>query len=88
MNAALSSGSTSGFLDSTNILTSPLVRFSAWRIAETIRSAYELVDEIILVDAASTDGTIQEVEALDKDKKATIYREDNPPNFIINKQRL
>lgn len=56
-------------------------------IAETIRSAYELVDEIILVDAASTDGTIKEVEALDKDKKATIYREDNPPNFIINKQR-
>lgn len=56
-------------------------------IAETLQSAYELVDEIILVDAASTDETVKAAEAADKEKKLKVYKEDNPPNFIINKQR-
>ena len=56
-------------------------------IAATIKSAYDLVDEIILVDAACTDGTVKAVEAVDKEKKLKVYHHDNPPNFIINKQR-
>lgn len=56
-------------------------------IAETIKSAYDLVDEIILIDAASTDETVKAVQDIDKEKKLKLFREDNPPNFIINKQR-
>lgn len=56
-------------------------------IGKTLASVYDFVDEIILVDAASTDETSKAAEAVDKEKKLRIYHEDNPPNFIINKQR-
>ncbi|KXK11609.1 MAG: N-glycosyltransferase [Microgenomates bacterium OLB23] len=42
-------------------------------IGETISSAYDFVDEIVLVDAASTDNTIKTVEALDKEKKLKVF---------------
>ncbi len=56
-------------------------------IGDTIKSAYDLVDEIVLVDAASTDDTVKAVEAIDTEKKLKVFTYDNPPNFIINKQR-
>jgi glycosyltransferase involved in cell wall biosynthesis len=37
-------------------------------IGDTIKSAYDLVDEIVLVDAASTDDTVKAVEAIDTEK--------------------
>ncbi len=56
-------------------------------IAATVNSIYELVDEIVLIDAESTDGTVKVTQELDKEKKLKVFHEDNPLNFIINKQR-
>lgn len=59
----------------------------AEHITSTVKSVYSLVDEIILVDADSTDGTEDAVKKIDDKNKLKTYRYDNPPNFIINKQR-
>lgn len=56
-------------------------------IAATIKSAYGLVSEIVLIDAASTDATVAAAKAVDTQNKLKVFKEDNPPNFIINKQR-
>jgi glycosyltransferase involved in cell wall biosynthesis len=48
-------------------------------------SAYDLVDEVVIINAASTDKT-KEV-ALKYGDKIKIYDYDNPTSFLINKQR-
>lgn len=48
-------------------------------------SAYELVDEVIIVDGGSTDDTLKKAKAYGS--KVKIYNVDNPPMFHINKQR-
>ncbi len=48
-------------------------------------SAYDLVDEVVIINAASTDKTAE--RALGYGKKIKIYNYDNPKSFLINKQR-
>ena len=50
-----------------------------------LESAYDLVDEVIIINAASTDKT-KEV-ALQYGEKVKIFDFDNPKSFLINKQR-
>lgn len=56
-------------------------------IERSIRSAYDLVDELVIVDGESTDKTVDILKKLDKDKKTRILSEKNHPNFILNKQK-
>lgn len=48
-------------------------------------SAYDLVDEVIIVDGGSTDKTVAKAKSYGK--KVKIFIEDNPPMFHINKQK-
>lgn len=48
-------------------------------------SAYDFVDEIIIVDGGSTDGTIEKAQKYGE--KVKIIHESNPPMFHINKQK-
>lgn len=50
-----------------------------------LESAYEMADEVILVDGGSTDDTIK--VALSYGKKIKIIKTDNPKNFLENKQK-
>jgi glycosyltransferase involved in cell wall biosynthesis len=48
-------------------------------------SAYDFVDEIVIVDGSSTDNTVEKAKAYGK--KVKVFVEDNPPMFHINKQK-
>jgi len=48
-------------------------------------SAYDMVDEVVIIDGGSTDGTVKKAEAYGP--KVKVHHVDNPPNFLTNKQR-
>jgi len=48
-------------------------------------SAYDLVDEVIIVNPGSTDRTAEIAKLYGS--KAKVFNTDNPRNFLINKQR-
>ncbi|MBI4226054.1 glycosyltransferase family 2 protein [Candidatus Roizmanbacteria bacterium] len=48
-------------------------------------SAYDLVDEVVIVDGGSTDKTVEKAKSYGR--KVRIFIEDNPPMFHINKQK-
>lgn len=48
-------------------------------------SAYDLVDEVIVIDAGSTDRTAEIARSYGA--KVKVFKTDNPRNFLINKQR-
>src|SRR3989337_46141 len=48
-------------------------------------SAYDFVDEVIIVDGGSDDGTVEKVKSYGA--KVKVFHEDNPPMFHINKQK-
>jgi len=48
-------------------------------------SAYDLADEVVLVDGGSTDKTVAIVKSYGD--KVRIIKADNPKNFLINKQK-
>jgi len=48
-------------------------------------SAYDLVDEVIIINAASTDKTAEVAKSYGK--KVKVFDFDNPKSFLINKQR-
>lgn len=56
-------------------------------IIRCLESVYDWVDEIVLVDGSSTDQTISLVREFDSKRKIKIFIEENPPLFIINKQK-
>lgn len=56
-------------------------------IIRALQSVYQWVNEIVLIDAQSTDATVKLTTAFDQHKKIRIFHEDNPPNFILNKQK-
>ncbi len=51
----------------------------------SLDSAYDLVDQVIIVDGGSTDKTVQIARSFGK--KVKIIHTDNPPMFHINKQK-
>lgn len=53
----------------------------------TIRSAYDWVDEIIIVYGSPKDEKIAELKKFDTKKKISYHFTDNPPMFHINKQK-
>lgn len=48
-------------------------------------SAYEIADEVVIIDGGSKDKTLE--IARQYGDKIKIYEVDNPPNFLVNKQR-
>ncbi len=48
-------------------------------------SSYDFVDEVIIVDGSSTDGTVKKVKSYGN--KVKVFTEENPPMFHINKQK-
>ncbi len=48
-------------------------------------SAYDIADEVVIIDGGSTDRTLEIARAYGD--KIKIYEVDNPPNFLLNKQR-
>jgi len=48
-------------------------------------SAYDMADEVVVIDAASTDKTVQIVKKYGD--KIRLYEVDNPKNFLANKER-
>jgi len=48
-------------------------------------SAYDLVDEVLIVDGGSSDKTVEIAKSYGP--KVRVLHVDNPPNFLINKQR-
>lgn len=48
-------------------------------------SAYDIADEVIIVDGGSDDGTLDIIKSYGS--KIKVYHEDNPPMFHINKQK-
>ena len=48
-------------------------------------SAYDIVDEVVILDGGSTDGTVK--KAVSYGEKVKVHHVDNPPNFLTNKQR-
>ena len=54
-------------------------------IERCLASVYDWVDEIIIIDGRSTDNTVKKARAFGD--KVKVYSYDNPPNFLINKQR-
>lgn len=57
------------------------------RILDTVKSVYEWIDEAVIVDGTSSDNTVAVLKKFDTDKKIKILIEDNPANFIVNKQK-
>lgn len=57
--------------------------------AENIRypldSAYDFVDEVVIIDGGSTDKTVEIAQSYGD--KVKVFHVDNPPNFLQNKQR-
>jgi len=56
-------------------------------IIRCLKSIYDWVNEIIVVDGKSSDKTVDLIKKFDQRKKIKIYLEDNPPMFHINKQK-
>lgn len=68
-------------------------------IVACLKSVYDWVDEIVVVDGESTDKTVDLIKKFDpsarftrsgqvwREGKIIIYLENNPPNFLINKQK-
>lgn len=56
-------------------------------IVRCLSSVYNWVDEIIVVDGQSSDNTVKLIKEFDQKKIISIFYENNPPNFIINKQK-
>lgn len=54
-------------------------------IHHPLDSAYDFVDEVIIVDGGSTDRTVEIAKSYGK--KVKVYTEANPPMFHINKQK-
>ena len=54
-------------------------------IQTPLDTAYELVDEIIIIDGGSSDKTIEIAKSYGD--KVRVISVDNPSNFLINKQR-
>ncbi len=48
-------------------------------------SAYDMADEVVIVDGGSSDKTVEIAESYGK--KVKVFHVDNPPNFLKNKQR-
>lgn len=48
-------------------------------------SAYDFVDEVIIIDGSSTDNTRELAQSYGE--KVKVFKVDNPPNFLQNKQR-
>ena len=55
-------------------------------IRYALDSCLEWVDEVVIVDGGSKDKTLQIISSYQSDK-ITVYHEDNPPMFHINKQK-
>lgn len=54
-------------------------------IKACLNSVYDWVDEVIIVDGQSTDQTVSKTKTFGD--KIKVFSYDNPPNFLINKQR-
>jgi len=54
-------------------------------IEKCLKSVIDWVDEIIIVDGTSTDKTV--IKAKKFGKKVQIFITNNPPNFLINRQK-
>ncbi len=48
-------------------------------------SAYDIADEVVIIDGGSTDKTLEIARSYGE--KIKIFEVDNPPNFLLNKQR-
>jgi len=48
-------------------------------------SAYDMADEVVIVDGGSADNTVKKAETYGP--KVKVHHVDNPPNFLTNKQR-
>lgn len=56
-------------------------------ILRCLKSVYDWVDEIVIVDGSSRDKTVELIKKFDRTKKVKIFIEKNPPMFHINKQK-
>lgn len=56
-------------------------------IIHCLKSVYDWVDEIVVIDGTSTDKTVDLIKQFDKQAKARIFIKENPPMFHINKQK-
>jgi glycosyltransferase involved in cell wall biosynthesis len=56
-------------------------------ILRCLKSVYDWVDEIVIVDGTSNDRSVEMVKEFDKKHKIKIFIEDNPQMFHINKQK-
>src|SRR5689334_5974905 len=56
-------------------------------IVSCLKSFYDFVDEIVIVDGESTDKTVELIKKFDTEKKIKIVEFPNPVMFHINKQR-
>jgi glycosyltransferase involved in cell wall biosynthesis len=67
-------------------LTLALITFNEEKnIHYPLDSAYDIADEVVLIDGGSTDKTIEIVKSYGD--KVKVFEVDNPPNFLQNKQR-
>jgi len=56
-------------------------------IERCLKAVYNWGDEIVVVDGASTDKTVDVIKKLDTDNKVKVHVTDNPPMFHKNKQK-